>query len=354
MRFAAHVSTTGLGRGRARMTCLVVACLLMAALGSCSSGPAVREPRGGETAATPVGASRSTGPDHGTPRAVGRVSYSPRVGEVCGLAARESGATVLSCRYGGSGEDSTRLVSSDSEQVLAVRGTSGPSIAFPRGSWRIWLSTWDRDADLARVNVVDARTGAITRRPAGEGPVLAIAASGNQVFVASGNGDVLSLLPTPTEVLGLSGAAYLLAVADGMLWAVDDRGQVSLLDLRTNRASADIGRVPGRPGAGAAILKGRLWVSGSSLVAVDGHGTTQTIDIPGGPVSNVARCAGRLWTAQKDLGAEHGHASGLRAIGADGVVRRTVPAPFPGYLACAGDYLWAATADGRLFRLRAG
>ncbi|MFT4009246.1 MAG: hypothetical protein QM655_04305 [Nocardioidaceae bacterium] len=237
-------------------------------------------------------------------------------------------------------------------QVLDVPGTLGLPTAFTPE--RIWLPTSSQEgsARIATVAEVDIGAGRVTRMPAGEGVALAIAVSRSLVFVGFGNGEVRALLLTPTPVLSLSASVALLAVGEGKLWAIDSRGQMSLLNLRTNRVSANIARLPGRLGASAVVADGRLWVSGTSLVALNEQGSVQTIEMPGGPVTNVARCGGRIWTAQKNLGGEYGNSPGLRAANADGVVTRTVPASFPGYLACGGEYLWAATVDGQLYRLK--
>ncbi|WP_085872494.1 MULTISPECIES: hypothetical protein [unclassified Nocardioides] len=250
----------------------------------------------------------------------------------------------------------TRLAGTGGARALDVPGTLGTQIASAPGRSRIWLPTWHQEggAVVATAIEVNTRSGRVTSIAAGDGLALAVVRAGSQLLVGTGDGDVRALLPSPTPVLRLAAPVRMLAVAQNTLWAIDSAGRVSLMDLRTQVAHPDIVRVPGTLGAGAAFLGGRLWVSGASLVTVDSHGSLQTIRVAGGPVSAVARCAGRIWTTQKDLGARYGNAPGLRAVDADGEVVRTIRAPFPGYVACTGRYVWTATADGRLYKLAAG
>jgi hypothetical protein len=343
--------------GRVLRTALAGAILVVVT--ACSSGTS----SGGTQ---PTTASGPTGSDSSTPSgspsrdgthvgrgAVRKVPYSPRRGEVCGLAATGTEAVIMSCSADEGGVSSTTLVSTDSHEPFRIPGVLAPQLASTTPSSRVLLPVWEMSngAQMAAVKEVDMVTRRVISRPAGDGVPFAAATSGGQTFVGFGSGDVRAVLPEPTQVLHLGAPVRMLAVGDGKLWAIDSRGNVSLLDLHTQLSQANIARVPGQLGATAAVFNRRLWVSGRSLIAIDAKGAQETIHIAGSGVTNVVSCGGHLWVAEKTLDAGDGKASGLRALDAGGSSVRTVRTPFPGYLACAGNRLWLATADGRLYIL---
>lgn len=324
---------------------------LLLVISGCSSTPAVdvdgspQRSAGATISASPSGEANAG--------MVQRVNYPHHLGEFCGLTASGHGATILACVFPADSKNYTELIGTDVESATRVDGNLASEIAFDLNPSRAWLPVWEQDGDrrMATLYEVDTNSGQVASWDLGDGIVSAVASSGGRVFVGRYDGRVQSVVPDLEAIARLSSPIRSLTLGDGKLWVVHGRGELSVVELDTNKVHLHIAQLPKNAGYRAVVAGGRLFVTGDSLMAVDASGTIQRIDVPGSQVTNVELCGGNIWVAQKRQSPGKAK-SGLRALSTHGVVTEQVEMPFPGYLACGGDYLWAVTSERQLYKIK--
>jgi hypothetical protein len=161
--------------------------------------------------------------------------------------------------------------------------------------------------------------------------ILWVAASDGALYAVEGG----------TVRRAATGPPLMHVLADGdRMWTVAENGDVVERGPRGTavRTFAGVMRNP----IAAAASRARLWLaSAERLISLDAStGTVDRVAVTG-TVNAIEPCNGAIWISQPDFG--------VRALDADGRVRRSVPLTVaPHYLACVTGRLIVVSEDGKI------